>query len=378
MTGSRPVTAEPPLLRCRLGSGVQYVLKMFACLNMAPLHTCILVLLVSTSVSGAKINLQADRLSLQYRSRLSQALTRFGLWTSKRKMSLSGLAADPERANAFLIDYIQSLFDHGRPFGLAKETILALQTVFRHLKGRLRAAWDSVSSWRLRRPVRSRVPMRLEILLGLCRYGCLAAARLDQGRSLLWLAWVTSLQAGFWGLLRPKELFGLRRSCVRLPGRFRVSSQNLAVLTVLEPKNRAFMGRVQVRLVRDPACVRWLEWWCKDMLPEQLIWPATRRTWVGMLNTALRFLGLEDVNLTPGSLRAGGATFLLEQGIAVSNIRFAGGWASDHSLAAYLQEAEAAATLLDLSARTARRLAWLVDELPFLASPPSAPAVAFA
>ena len=28
------------------------------------------------------------------------------------------------------------------------------------------------------------------------------------------------------------------------------------------------------------------------------------------------------MNLTPGSLRAGGATFLLEQGIAVSNIRF--------------------------------------------------------
>ena len=293
-------------------------------------------------------------------------------------MSLSGLAADPERANAFLIDYIQTLFDHGRPFGLAKETILAMQTVFRHLKGRLRAAWDSVSSWRLRNPVRSRVPMRFEILLGLCRYGCLAAARLDQGRALLWLAWVTSLLAGFWGLLRPKELFGLHRSCVRLPGRFRVSNQNLAVFTVLEPKNRAFMGRVQVRLVRDPVCVRWLEWWWKDMLPEQPIWPATRRTWVGMLNIALRFIGLENVNLTPGSLRAGGATFLLEQGVAVSNIRFAGGWASDHSLAAYLQEAEAAATLPDLSARTARRLAWLVEELTFLASPPSAPPAALA
>ena len=142
------------------------------------------------------------------------------------------------------------------------------------------------------------------------------------------------------------------------------------------------MGRVQVRLVRDllrdPLCVRWLEWWCKDMLPEQPIWPATRRTWVGMLNTALRFLGLETVNLTPGSLRAGGATFLLEQGIAVSSIQFAGGWALGHSLAAYLQEAEAAATLFDLSAKTARRLAWLVEELTFLASPPGAPRAAFA
>ena len=91
---------------------------------MAPLHMCILLQLVSTSVPGAKINLQADRLSLQYRSRLSQGLARFGFWTSKRKMSLSGFAADPERANVFLIDYIQIMFDHGRPFGLAKETIL--------------------------------------------------------------------------------------------------------------------------------------------------------------------------------------------------------------------------------------------------------------
>ena len=136
---------------------------------------CVLLLLVSTSVSGAKINLQADRLSLQYLSRLSQALTRFGFWISKRKISLPGLAADPECAKAFLIDYIQSLFDHGRPFGLAKETIFAMQTVFRHLKGRLRAAWDSASSWRLRNPVHRRVPMRFETLVGLCRYGCLAA-----------------------------------------------------------------------------------------------------------------------------------------------------------------------------------------------------------
>ena len=255
---------------------------------------CVLLLLVSTSVFGAKINLQADRLSLQYRSRLNQALTRFGFWISKRKMSLSGLAADPERANAFLIDYIQSLFGHGRPFGFAKEAILAMQKVFRHLKGRLRAAWDSVSSWRLRNPVHSRVPMRFGMLLGLCRYGCLAAARLDQGRALLWLAWVTSLQAGFWGLLRPKELFGLHRSCVGLPGRFRVSNENLAVFKALEPKNRAFMGRVQVRLVRDPLCVRWLEWWCTDMLPEQPIWPATQRAWVGMLNIPSVSSGLKQ------------------------------------------------------------------------------------
>jgi len=92
-----------------------------------------------------------------------------------------------------LIEYIQTLFDRGRPLVLAKETVLAVQTLFRHLKGRLRPAWDSISSWRLREPVRSRVPMRIEFLIGLCRYGCLAAARLDQGRALLWLAWVTSL-----------------------------------------------------------------------------------------------------------------------------------------------------------------------------------------
>ena len=43
-----------------------------------------------------------------------------------------------------------------------------------------------------------------------------------------------------------------------------------------------------------------------------------------------------------------GTTLLVEQGVPVANILFAGCWASEKALSSYLQEAEAASTLLQV------------------------------
>ena len=63
-----------------------------------------------------------------------------------------------------------------------------------------------------------------------------------------------------------------------------------------------------------------------------------------------------DAGFTPASLRAGGATHLLETGVPISNIRFAGCWASEKAMSVYLQEAEAASTLLSMSGSSVDRL----------------------
>ena len=83
------------------------------------------------------------------------------------------------------------------------------------------------------------------------------------------------------------------------------------------------------------------------------------------------------MKLTPGSLRAGGATHLLESGTPVATIRFQGGWAGKKSLASYLQEAESAATLLDLSEDQARQLERVLHEFSFLSEPPGVPFALF-
>jgi hypothetical protein len=52
---------------------------------------------------------------------------------------------------------------------------LAVQTNFRHLRGKLRAAWDSILAWKLKSPVSSRVPLTLPLMEALRIFAVVAA-----------------------------------------------------------------------------------------------------------------------------------------------------------------------------------------------------------
>ncbi len=79
-----------------------------------------------------------------------------------------------------------------------------------------------------------------------------------------------------------------------------------------------------------------------------------------MFKIALAFFKLDKCGFSLGSFRVGGANNLLEQGLG------AGGWAAKCTLSHYLQEAEAAPTLLSLSADQPRTV---LDCLALLESP---------
>ena len=89
----------------------------------------------------------------------------------------------PKRANEALVEFIQWLFSSGEPVWIAVHALLAVQTARRDLKGSLRPAWDSIQSWRLQMPVRSRVPLPYLLLEGLRVFSVLAATCLDTARA---------------------------------------------------------------------------------------------------------------------------------------------------------------------------------------------------
>jgi hypothetical protein len=320
-------------------------------------------------------NLQSERLSDPYKQRLVVAGSRLGSWLETKGLTFEAAFCAPLTANKLLVEYVQLLFERGEPLGLAVHTVLAVQTARRELKGALREAWDSVQSWKLRTPVVSRVPMPLAVLEALRIFSVLAAIHLDRNRGLQWWSFAAILGAGFWGLCRPKELLNLRRSHVRVPGTRTFMLDEIGVLTIEEPKNRASMGRLQVRSVRDGCSVRWLQWLVQDRLPEELLWPFPTSTFGLLLQLGLQALGLKNLNISPASLRAGGATTALSTGTPLSNLQFHGGWASTKSMAAYLQEAESAAALLDISAPAAKLLHHLLNEYVPCRSPPAIPFV---
>jgi len=318
------------------------------------------------------LDLQRDRLSPAYRSRLDAAGERFRRWCSLQGLNLDRPDLGSDDVVAALVAYLQILFNMGVAYWWGLHAVLYAQTEWRHFRGHLAQAWDSVSTWRMHLPVTSRVPLRVELLRALTYAAVVLAFLHDRHRAQFWLGLATTLRMGFYGLLRPKEIFDLFVSDVLVPQPGTHSLLNCCVITIREPKNRSLGGRLQVRMIRDVPTIRWISWRTLDAGKRELFWPYGASQFGRGLRKLLAFTKLGGLGITPSSLRAGGATQLLEAGHSVSHILFAGGWTSEKTLSAYLQLAEAAQTLLRLDPPQALWVQEFVEHLRFLESPPAA------
>ena len=338
---------------------------------MSVLVAIVLVTLVPSS--AAPLDLQDNRLSAGYRARLLDAGQLLVGFCHSTNVDPRDVLSRAEVANPTLVAFVQFLHDTRKPLWLATHAVLCVQIANRMMKGSLRPAWDSIASWRLTVPVKSRVPMDVNIMKALFYFALTQAFWYEPSRKRIWLGFAICLRAGFFALLRPKEWFSLQRKFVKTPfgSGTLLSGARVAVITVLDAKNRAFLGRLQVRIIRDPGTISWLSWYASSMPPCDFLWPFSQQTCCACLKTALQFFDLCHLNLSPASLRAGGATWMLEQGIPVQTIKFSGCWASDKALACYLQEAESASTLLSLSHKQQHRLEIAIGELSFLECPPA-------
>eukprot|EP00972_Heterocapsa_arctica_P114423 16442379-Heterocapsa_arctica.AAC.1 len=123
-------------------------------------------------------------------------------------------------------------------------------------------------------------------------------------------------------------------------------------------------------MIKNETTVAWLAWMVRDLPPDSNLWLFSPYRFRKCLKEALQFFNLLNLGLTSASLRAGGAIHMLETGIPVPNIRFASCWASERALASYLQEAEAASTLLQVSEAQARRLPVFIKSSKFTKEAP--------
>jgi hypothetical protein len=319
-------------------------------------------------------SLQEGRLSKPYRARLVKAGGLFCEWLARKGLTAEILASTPELMCQQLIAFIQDLFDNRFAQWWAVHTVLWAQTEFRALKSRLRPAWDSVLSWRLRVPVHSRTPLPEPLLKVFTIFGCMAALALDRPNADLWWRFSALLGFGFHGLFRPHELLTLTRADLKLPTPWLGHLANpVAVGLIKMPKNRAFGGRQQVRIVRCARTIEWLSWLARDFAPDEPLWPYTDYRFRCCFAEAGAFFGFPGGTLTPASLRAGGATAMLENNHPVSSIRFAGGWVSEKSMAAYLQQAESAAVLLSLSRSQTIKIQACLAAFSYAEFPPPRP-----
>ena len=83
--------------------------------------------------SGAK--LQQPRISKEYRYQLTSALRAYSIWLGVHSLpSVTDLIKSKDDLIRRTTDYVQYIYDQGGSLGVARRTVLALQTFHRHLK----------------------------------------------------------------------------------------------------------------------------------------------------------------------------------------------------------------------------------------------------
>ena len=254
-----------------------------------------------------------------------------------------------ERAVEWLRRYVQLV--HDSPKGTirrAKYGILGVQQKYPHLKGHLQGAWELITAWQLTEPAKHRLPMPEELMEALFSLAVIMGVCADSPRANLWLPLAVLLRAGFYGLLRPGEIYALQRAGVALPGQRVRKCGRRGVLTILEPKNRRFAGIYQFAVVDDDTTLAWLNWLCEGLPRSAKLFPLASERFRWGLRFLLDLMGLGHLGFVPASLRTGGATarFFLDQNVGA--LRFQGRWRSDRGLENYLQEAVVALVWADV------------------------------
>lgn len=300
-----------------------------------------------------------------YRPRLQRGWGVFISWlvTSARPVRIPEMHSFA--VDQLLCDFVNHAEQAGFPFWLAKHALLDVQTKHRHLRHCLPRAWDRLRSWAGQRAWWTRVPISEELL----RYVFAVAlswgleAR-EQFAYLICLA--VLMRVACYALLRPGELVALRVLDIRLPSP--LEQTQVALLAIAKPKTRHHHGRGQFATWKDPTTVAWLRWLIDGLPRAARLWPSGAGRFRSVFNDIIIRAGVQHLKLTPASLRAGGATSLVLQGLDMGRIMFLGRWMSEKTFASYIQEAGAQLAWLELtpeqrdrirSAVFASRAAWL-------------------
>ena len=283
-----------------------------------------------------EVQLETTRTSRAYRTRLQQALGLLLHWVSFTSWGNTEWWTTATVANQVLVEFIEWQFNSGSKICHSRHAILSVQTAFRGLKGLLGRSWECLQSWQLKLPLQSRRPITETLVNGMFLVGA-AQALLMGPKALDFWASAILVRLGFHCLLRPAEICKLVVADLHFPQS--LWDPEKCVVRLRDPKNRSSLGRFQFCLVTDRSLVQWLQWFTEGCSPDTRLWAGSQAKFSKMFHKLVRLMGLDRLQLTPGSLRPGGASRAFMEGCSIANLKYLGRWRVEHSLETYIQEA---------------------------------------
>ena len=174
-------------------------------------------------MEGSKLRL--GRYSTAYRARLVAGGCQVQKFLDKKGIGLQSFLRCSDRViDKLLEEFVTQNHrrqSSGRALRDTKHGILFVQISRPDLKHRLKSAWDTLKSWEESIPSQLRTPMPLPVMMAMLCYARVQGmeASNDIRMQNKWFQFSVLVSLGFFGLLRPVEMFQLLRKHVDLPNR---------------------------------------------------------------------------------------------------------------------------------------------------------------
>ena len=275
--------------------------------------------------------------TIKHRERL---LENFGYWIAEQGLCLDSILAQGIHAaddlNIPLCRYGRLLYQSGKTYNSFAETINAVATKKPVLRRSLQGAWDLGYAWVKAEPSQHHVAMPAPVLCAL------VALAISWG----WLPLAGCLALCWGALLRPGELICACRRGLLLPSDLD-GTISFALLSIAEPKSRHTTARHQSAKLDAPDLLSFVDFVFKKYEPHQRLWPHAASTLRSRFSQLLKALQLPLIHqphlrcLDLGSLRSGGATWLMLMTENADLCRRRGRWASHRMMEIYVQESMA-------------------------------------
>lgn len=288
----------------------------------------------------------------------------FGRWLASIGFSLEDLLQHHiqyiEEINELLVKYGRNLYAVGRPYNHFAETINAVAAKKPAIRRQLQEAWNFAFAWVREEPSTHHIALPWQILL--------AALSV----SLLW-GWLdmAGMLALTWGaLLRVGEFTQAVRSDLLLPVDTNFTN-SFALLALKEPKTRFTAARHQSAKLDIPDLLKIVHLAFSRLKPFQKLWPKSGQTLRVRFRQILLELGigpntkLNGKGLDLGSLRPGGATWMIQQCEDPTFTRRRGRWVNEKTMEIYIQEISCFQFLTVLSDNARAKVYTLCEAFPW-------------
>ena len=296
--------------------------------------------------------IERGRVTARTQSIRQDLLTKLEVWlaTQLPEVTLEDLARHHiDVLSEWLEEYMVTLYLDGQSRRSAAETLNVVVQKFGWLRSSLAAPWSVLKTWDMLEPVTHHPPMPVQVLYALA----------GTAMAWQWPHFAALLVLGFFGLLRPSELIGLRRQDLSLPQDH--WGDNVIYVRVSQPKTRFRAAAAQHVRLDEAGIAGWVQTIFGSM-------PMWRKLWCGSLASFKTRLDLVQrevlttVAFLPSSLRPGGATYLFRLWSEdLIRVQWRGRWKSFRMLETYVQELGAAEIWIRFPIKTRNRVKVLGD-----------------